>query len=283
MYEIEPSARTEADQAAFVLEHTALLEVPLVPEVRVRTAPDITRLWEQAIGFTGNADAPPPFWAFVWVGGQALSRYILDHPLEVAGRRVGDIATGSGICAIAAAKAGAAAVTAFDSDQLAIRATGMNASANDVEVAVRCEDVLGGEPPTGLDVILAGDVCYERELGGRMIEWLRDAHTRGLRVLVGDPGRPHFPRNEMLRLGEYEVPTSVDLESAGVKLVGIYTFPEVGRSKRVCRNEASTAMNSEGGSGFSGTEYAFLPRTDAERDEVSAHHLTRRDASRWHA
>ena len=167
---------------------------------------------------------PPPFWAFAWAGGQGVARYILDHPEEVAGRRVLDLATGSGIVAIAALKAGAVAALAADIDSFCEAAVELNAEANGVAVAFTARDLLSEAPPP-VEVILAGDIAYEKPMAERMFPWLRAAHEAGTRVIVGDPGRSYFPRDGLVRLAEYQVPTTRELEDMEVKRTGVWTFP----------------------------------------------------------
>jgi predicted nicotinamide N-methyase len=208
---------------AFILQNTRLQPVPLVPELQLHLADEILPLWRLA-GEQGDEPAPLPFWACVWVGGQALARYLLDHPEEVAGKRVLDFASGSGLCAIAAMKAGAAHALAADIDPIALEAVALNAQANGVSVDITNDDLLSATaPPT--DLILAGDVCYEKPLAARVLPWLRAAHTQGTRVLIGDPGRPSFPRDALIQLARYPVPTSRELEDAEVKITGVFTFP----------------------------------------------------------
>jgi predicted nicotinamide N-methyase len=164
-------------------------------------------------------DGPPPFWAFAWLGGQALARYVLDHPAEVRGLRVLDLATGSGLAALAAARAGAAHVTAVDVDPHSAAAVRLNAQLNDLAVDVLLADVLADQPPD-VDVVLAGDVCYDREMTPRVLAWL--GRVRG-RVLLGDPGRDYLPRSGFDELASYDVPTTRALEGVEVKRVRVLT------------------------------------------------------------
>ena len=174
----------------------------------------------------GQVDPPLPFWAFAWAGGLAVARYLQDKPGEVAGRRVLDIASGSGLCAIVAMQAGAASARAIDIDPLSEAAVALNARANGVRVAFRGQDLLGAPPPA-CDVILAGDVCYEETMAGRMVDWLRLAARRGTRVLLGDPGRTYLPPG-LERLATYRVLTSRELEDAEVKESAVFTLPAGG-------------------------------------------------------
>jgi predicted nicotinamide N-methyase len=207
----------------FVLENTLLAHVSLVPEILLHTAGDVAALWESMADATGNSEVPLPFWATPWAGGQAVARYILDRPWEVAGCRVLDLATGSGLCAIAAARSAASRVTAVDIDRVAREAVRLNAVANGVVVTIGDEDVLSIGPPQ-VDVILAGDVFYEPDMSDRVLDWLKQAHRRGVMVLVGDPMRPYFPVIEMTLLETYDVMTAVGLEERQKLVTGVYTF-----------------------------------------------------------
>jgi predicted nicotinamide N-methyase len=178
----------------------SLSEVPLVPEVRLHQVEDVTALWEALEERTGRVQ-PPPFWAAAWPGGQALARYVLDHPEVVAGRRVLDLAAGSGLVAVAAALAGAAAVTANDIDPWSLEAVSRNAGANGVTVAVRDGDLLDGDGGDA-DVVLAGDVFYSRDMSARMHAFMTRARARGAEVYVGDPGRAFLPP-ELVEVASY--------------------------------------------------------------------------------
>ncbi len=162
-------------------------------------------------------DRPPPFWAFAWLGGQALARYVLDHPDEVAGKRVLDLASGSGLVALAAARAGAAQVTAVDVDPHSADAVALNAGLNDLAVEFVLADLLDGPPPDA-DVILAGDVCYDRDMTPRVLAWLERFSGR---VLLGDPGRAYLPQTGFIEVGSYDVPTTRALEGVEVKRVRV--------------------------------------------------------------
>lgn len=215
---------TIAKRRAFILQHTHLRQPPLLPELRLHLADEITPLWRIIEGEHNGREVPPPFWAIAWVGGRALARYLLDHPDVVARKRVVDFATGSGLCAIAAMKAGAAHALAADIDPFAAAAVAMNARANGVRVSFTDRDMLDADPPeTGM--ILAGDICYEEPLAARVLAWLRAAQARGTGVLIGDPGRAYLAREGLLRLADYEVPTTRELEGVTVKRAGVFTFP----------------------------------------------------------
>jgi predicted nicotinamide N-methyase len=199
----------------FVTAHTALRDTPFVPEIRLHLADEAIALWERTEAATG-AEQPPPFWAFPWAGGQALARYVLDHPESVAGRPVFDLASGSGLVAIAAALAGAASVTANEIDEYAMTAIAMNASANGVTVTALLGDRLDGDAD-GAEVVLAGDVFYSRAMADRMLPFLTRAHDRGALVLVGDPGRAYAPRTGFTEVARYDVPVIRALEDADLK------------------------------------------------------------------
>ena len=202
-----------------VEDWTAPGRAPLVGEIVLALADDIHRAWEQI-----DEDLPP-FWAFAWVGGQALARHVLDHPDLVRGRHVLDLAAGSGIVAIAAALAGAASVTASDTDTRALAAVGANARTNGVEVVV-VGDVLAGDDPLDVDVILAGDVFYEQPMARRVEEFLDAAVAAGVEVLVGDPGREYLPRRRCTALGRYEVPGTADLEGRDTTVATVWRFED---------------------------------------------------------
>jgi predicted nicotinamide N-methyase len=202
----------------FILLHTRLQSPARVPELRLRLADEVTPLWRL------TEEEALPFWAFAWAGGQALARYVLDNPQEVAGKTVLDVATGSGLCALAALKAGASSTLAADVDRLSAVAVALNAAANRLAVTFTPRNLLDSEPPA-VDVILAGDCCYERGLAELVLAWLERAHAQGRRVLIGDPGREYFPAGRLVRLATYEVPTSRELEDADAKLAGVFTFP----------------------------------------------------------
>jgi predicted nicotinamide N-methyase len=208
------------DRAAFIRAHTRLMPVPHAPEICLHLADEATALWEKTEEELGTIGLPPPFWAFAWAGGQALARYVLDNPATVAGLRVLDVATGSGLVAIAAAKAGAAEVTGIDIDAFAEVAVGLNAAANGVSIAARTGDPVGTDE--GWDVILAGDICYQRDMTEAMLAWLGPIGAAGRPVLIGDPGRTYLPRERLSKLAEYEVPVTRALEDLEVKRTAVW-------------------------------------------------------------
>ncbi|WP_445500924.1 class I SAM-dependent methyltransferase [Microvirga sp. G4-2] len=215
------------DPFAFIRAETRLLPVPHTPELSLYVADEATELWQKTEEELGEIGLPPPFWAFAWAGGQALARYILDHPETVSGRRVLDFASGSGLVAIAAMKAGAAEVVACDIDSFAIAAIRLNAEANGVTVTPVQADLIGRDQ--GWDTVLAGDICYERDLAERVTDWLFDLSRRGATVLIGDPGRSYLPRERLDRLADYEVPVTRTLEDAEIKRTSVWEFRIPGR------------------------------------------------------
>ncbi|TWB26855.1 class I SAM-dependent methyltransferase [Nitrospirillum bahiense] len=202
---------SETDRAAFIHANTAPEAPALVPELTLLTASEITPLWQATEATLAAKDLPPPFWAFPWAGGQAVARHVLDHPELVRGARVLDFAAGSGLIAIAAAKAGAASVTAVEIDTYAIAAIALNARLNGVTVTAVERDVVG-QPLTDIDVVLVGDVCYEKPMAERVMAWLRALAGDGLVILMGDPGRTYLPKDGLVPLATYRVPTTLELE-----------------------------------------------------------------------
>ena len=213
-----------ADPLAFIRANTRLRPVPHAPEIVLHVADEATELWQKTEDELEAIGLPPPFWAFAWAGGQALARYVLDHPEIVAGRRVLDFASGSGLVAIAAAKAGARHVTASDLDPFAIPAIGLNAAANGVadRITAVSRDLIGTDP--GSAVVLAADIFYERDLAGRVIDWLSGLHAGGVTVLLGDPGRSYLPRDRLDPIASYTVPVSRALEDAEIKRSSVWRF-----------------------------------------------------------
>jgi predicted nicotinamide N-methyase len=212
-----------ASPRAFVLRHTRLRPVPGLEEVRLHLADEVLPLWHAVQIETDDPDAALPYWAFAWGGGLAIGRYLREHPEAVAGRRVFDLASGSGLCAIAALLAGAAEATGADIDAFATAAIGLNARANGRRVAVVRRDVLDEEPPDA-DVILAGDCWYEAGLAERVLPWLDRARDHGIAVLVGDPGRRYLPTGELTQLATYDVRTTTELEDLERKHGRVYTL-----------------------------------------------------------
>ena len=208
------------EAAAFIRAHTRLAAVPLVPEISLHAAADAFDLWQHTEQQAGQGQLPPPFWGFPWAGGQALARYVLDHPGTVRDRAVLDIASGSGLVAIAAGRAGAGAVAASEIDPLAAAAITLNCAANGVRPPAIVGDVLSeddGAAVPGTRVVLVGDAFYERSLAGRLLPFLERARGAGALVLVGDPGRAYLPRDQFEWMASYQVPVSRVLEDADIK------------------------------------------------------------------
>ena len=206
---------------AFVLRHTQLGSVPGLTEIRLHLADDVLPLWHAVQIETADPDAALPYWAFAWAGGLAITRYLREHPETAAGRRVFDLASGSGLCAIASMQAGAAEATGVDIDAFAATAIELNARANGCRVTAVRRDVLDDEPPD-VDLILAGDCCYNVQLAERVLPWLRRARDREIDVLVGDPGRRYLPTEELVELASYEVRTTTELEDLDRKQGRVY-------------------------------------------------------------
>jgi predicted nicotinamide N-methyase len=212
-----------SDAALFILANTRLLPVPHAPEIRLHLADEVTPLWRKTEEELGAIGLPPPFWAFAWAGGQALARYLLDHPETVSGRRVFDFASGSGLVAIAAAKAGATSVRAADIDRFAIAAIRLNAKANGVAVDSVAGDVLG-RTDIGAEIVTAGDIFYDRDIASGVIAWLEALRERGALVLIGDPGRSYLPKDRLHQIATYEVPVSRELEDLEIKRSSVWTL-----------------------------------------------------------
>jgi predicted nicotinamide N-methyase len=212
------------DRRAFILDNTRLQAPPHAPELMLYLADEVTPIWRLTEEALEEMGLPPPFWAFAWAGGQALARYVLDNPVVVAGKRVIDFAAGSGIVGIAAMKAGAASVLAADIDGFCAQAVALNAKANAVAMDFTGADLLDTPPPAA-DVILAGDICYEQPMASRVLAWLNTARAAGATVLIGDPGRTYFPREGLVKLAEYQVPTTRELEDMAVKRTCVWTLP----------------------------------------------------------
>lgn len=208
------------DPEAFVRAETVLRPVAMVPEVSLHVADEAVPLWHRTEEELGEMGLPPPFWAFAWAGGQALARFILDEPQRVAGRSVLDFASGSGLVGIAAAQAGARDVTCADIDRFSLAAIGVNAGANGVTVVTCARDLIGRDE--GWDVILAGDICYERDLAARVFDWLLALRARGAEVLIGDPGRSYLPKDRLEKLAEYGVPVTRELEDMEIKRTSVW-------------------------------------------------------------
>jgi predicted nicotinamide N-methyase len=220
---LDPAASKSraAGWAEFVITNTRLVRPPLVPEIVLHLAEQSLPIWQRTEEELGAANVPPPYWAFAWAGGQALARYVLDHAEVVAGRTVADFGSGCGLAAIAARLAGARAVAAADIDPLAQAAIALNAAANSTIIEVTGDD-LAAAVPNWPDVVLIGDMFYERELAQWTLDRIEAAVASGAMILIGDPGRTYFPRARFEQLAEYRVPVSRELEDSEIKHTGVW-------------------------------------------------------------
>ena len=209
-----------AEPLSFVRTTTQFMAPPLVPEIRLHLASEIVPLWRKTEEELEKEGVPPPYWAFAWAGGQALARYVLDHSLGVAS--VLDFGSGSGLVAIAAAKAGATHVLAADIDRFAAAAIALNADENGVRLAVTTDDLIGRDG--GWDAILVGDMCYERPLAERLTAWLEKRARAGTLILMGDPGRTYFPKSGVEKLATYRVQTTRELEDREIRDTSVFRF-----------------------------------------------------------
>ena len=216
---------TITDPRAFILANTRLQSPPHTPELTLYLADEITPIWRLTEEELGEMGLPPPFWAFAWAGGQGVARYLLDNPQVCAGKRVIDFASGSGLVGIAAMKAGASSVLCADIDAYCGAACALNAAANGVELAYTNADLLHAPAPY-CDLIVAGDICYEKPVAEQVLAWLAAAHAAGTSVLIGDPGRTYFPKTGLVNVARYEVQTTRELEDMEVKKTGVFTFPD---------------------------------------------------------
>lgn len=208
------------DSAAFILENTVLMAPPLVPEVKLHLAHEALALWEKTEEELSEIGLPPPYWAFAWAGGQALARYVLDNPALVAGKSVLDVASGSGLVAIAALMAGARSVEESEIDEIACAAIEANAAANALTLRAEAADRIGSDE--GWEVVLVGDAFYEKPLADRLLPWLEALKARGAEILIGDPGRNYFPKDRFQHLARYEVPVTRALEDAEIKTTNVW-------------------------------------------------------------
>jgi len=211
-------ARLPQDPENFIRTNTALEAPAMVPEFRLWLASEYVPIWQATEAWLEEQNVDPPYWAFCWPGGQAVARYLLDNPSLVAGKRVIDFAAGSGVSSMAAARCGAASVVANDIDRLSLIAASLNASANGLSIETSSEDWLAGAPGSPeADVVIAGDVCYEREMSVQALAWLRSHAEKGRLVLLGDPGRNYFSAQGLEERGRYAIPTTLQLENRGMR------------------------------------------------------------------
>ncbi|MDI1284268.1 MAG: 50S ribosomal protein L11 methyltransferase [Reyranella sp.] len=211
-------ARLPVDPEGFIRNNTALEAPVMVPEFKLWLATEYVPIWQATEAWLEEQNVDPPYWAFCWPGGQAIARYLLDNPERVRGKRVIDFAAGSGVSSMAAARAGAASVTANDIDALSLVAARLNGQANGLSFDVSADDWLAGaEGNPDADVVIAGDVCYERDMSVRALAWLRSHARKGRLVLLGDPGRNYFSAQGLEELARYDIPTSLQLENRGMR------------------------------------------------------------------
>ena len=210
-----------SDPSNFIRANTRLLPVPMVPEIRLHLAAESLPIWQKTEEELGRMNVPPPWWAFAWAGGQALARHVLDNPGVAEGQAVLDLGAGSGLGAIAAVKAGAASVLAADTDPFSLAAMALNAEANGVAFQTTAADLLAN-PPGAFDLVLVGDLFYERPLAERALTFVAAARAQGADVLVGDPRRSYFPKERFARIAEYSVPVTRDLEDMEIKHTAVW-------------------------------------------------------------
>jgi len=216
---LDPNSQESAE--AFITANTRTLAPPLVAEILLHLAEESLPIWQKSEDELGEVNVPPPYWAFAWAGGQALARYMLDNPKLLAGKRVLDLGSGSGLTAIAAMKAGASSVLACDIDRVALAAIHLNAALNGVEVATTADDLLA-KPPERYDVVLVGDLFYERALADLVSRYIDVSAAQGALVLIGDPQRNYFPKGRFAAAAEYHVPVTRELEDAEIKLTAVW-------------------------------------------------------------
>lgn len=209
------------DHAAFILANTVKLAPPLVPELILHLAHEAVPIWHKTEEELGEIGLAPPFWAFAWAGGQALARHVLDNPEIVRAKTGVDLASGSGLVALAAMKAGAQSILAADIDVFAANAMRINAALNGVNLEVTTANLLDAPPPQA-NFLLVGDLFYEKDLAARVLNWLEQGRAQGSRILVGDPGRAYFPKTRFTKLAEYMVPVTRELEDSEIKRTAVW-------------------------------------------------------------
>ena len=210
--------RSPNDPDAFIRRHTTLIAPAMVPELKLWLAAEYLPIWQATEDWLETQNVDPPYWAFCWPGGQAMARYLLDNPETVAGRRVIDFAAGCGVATLAARRAGAATAIGNEIDPVAIAAMRLNAQANGLAIDTSAEDWLTGPPGSpDAEIVIAGDVCYEREMTARAMVWLRGHAAKGRLVLLGDPGRNYFAADGLEERARYTIPTSLQLENRGFR------------------------------------------------------------------
>jgi predicted nicotinamide N-methyase len=226
----QPMARLPVDPENFIRKNTALETPVMVPEFKLWLATEYVPIWQATESWLEEQNVDPPYWAFCWPGGQAVARFLLDNPRRVLGKKVIDFAAGSGVSSMAAARAGASEVIANDIDLLSLIAARLNAKENGLSVATTADDWLAGpDAMPEADVVIAGDVCYEKEMSVRALAWLRGHANAGRLVLLGDPGRNYFSAQGLEELARYEIPTSLQLENRGMRETVVWrVLPQAG-------------------------------------------------------
>jgi predicted nicotinamide N-methyase len=217
-----PAPTPSVGHADFIRANTRLLNPPLVPEIVLHLAEESLPIWRRTEEELGAMNVPPPYWAFAWAGGQALARWLLDNPAQLAGARVLDLGCGSGLGGLAAARTGAARVLAADIDALALDAVALNGKANGLAIETTAADLLAAAPDPFWNVVLVGDLFYERELAERVLAFIMAAQRQGALVLVGDPQRSYFPKDRFTAMAEYRVPVTRELEDAEIKRTTVW-------------------------------------------------------------
>lgn len=204
----------------FIRDNTVIAHAPLVPEIALHLASEVLPLWQMTEAELDQSGLPPPYWAFAWAGGQALARYILDNPQSVSGKRAFDFGAGSGLVAITAKKSGAAHVAASEIDSFACAAIALNAKLNHVVIDIAARDLVGES--VAENIILLGDMFYEKPLADRLADWLAKLARSGAEIFLGDPGRSYFPRRGLVELARYSVPTTRALEDSDLRSTGVF-------------------------------------------------------------
>lgn len=214
--------KSPAEIKAFILANTSPLPVPHCPSIQLYLAHEAVALWQLTEAELEAQGLPLPFWAFAWAGGQGLARYVLDNRDCVAGKRVLDLASGSGLVGIAAKIAGAAHVMCADIDPLCVQAIALNAALNNVSLDVALADLIGTD--VDYQVILIGDLFYERDIAQPLFAWLQALHARGTQILIGDPGRTYLPKSGLVAVADYQIAVSRSLEDAEVKRTRVWAL-----------------------------------------------------------
>ena len=211
------------DWPTFIRANTRLLPPPLLPEIVLHLAEESLPIWRKTEEELGEMNVPPPYWAFAWAGGQAVSRWLLDNPARIAGRSVLDLGAGAGLAAIAALKAGARSALCADIDHVSLEACHLNAAANAVTLETTAADLLAA-PPQPYDIVIVGDLFYERTLADNVLAYIDAAHSRtpAPLILIGDPQRSYFPQRRFEKLAEYSVPVTRELEDSESKLTAVW-------------------------------------------------------------